>query len=108
MSDPELDPTKVTNQPALTSSTGRIWLIVGGLFALIAAGVLIWLLPLPPHGLAGAALAVVVLLYAAMVVTQLLTRRGRARLGVLAVLMLSIAAVALVSILIIAASQVRV
>ena len=107
MSDPQLDPTKVTSQPALTSSTGRIWLVVGGLFALIAAGVLVWLMPLAPHGLAGVALAVVVLLYAAMVVTQLLTRRGRARLGVLAGLMLGIAAVALVSILIIAASQVR-
>ena len=106
MPEEEPDPTKVTNQPALTTSTGRIWLIMGGLFTLIAAIVLFFLIPLSPHGLAAITLAVVVLLYAAMVITQLLTRRGRARLGVLAALMLSIAAVALVSILIIAASQI--
>ncbi|GGF27502.1 hypothetical protein [Subtercola lobariae] len=108
MSNETPDPTKVRNQPSLTTSTGRVWLIMGGLFALIAAVVLFFLLPFSPHGLAAVALAVVVLLYAAMVITQLLTRRGRARLGVLAVLMLSIAAVALVSILIIAASQISV
>lgn len=107
MSGDEPDPTKATNQPALTTSTGRIWLVMGGLFALIAAVVLVFLLPLAPHGLAAAALGVVVLLYVAMIVTQLLTRRGRARLGVLAVLMLAIAAVALVSILVIATSQIH-
>jgi hypothetical protein len=107
MSDSKPDPTKVTNQPALTTSTGRIWLIMGGLFSIIALVVLFFLLPLAPHGLAAIAMAIVVLLYAAMVITQLLTRRGRARLGVLAALMLSIAAVALVCILIIAASQIR-
>ncbi|MEF2978293.1 hypothetical protein [Subtercola sp. YIM 133946] len=106
MPDEEPDPTKVTNQPALTTSTGRIWLVMGGLFALISAIVLFFLLPLAPHGLAAVALAVVLLLYVAMVVTQLLTRRGRARLGVLAALMLTIAAVALVSILIIATAQI--
>ncbi|WP_136640981.1 hypothetical protein [Subtercola vilae] len=101
-----LDPTKVTNQPSLTTSTGRMWLIVGGLFALIAAAVLIWVLPFEPHGLAAIALAVVVLLYAGMVITQLVTRRGRLRLGILAALMLTIAAVALVTLLIIAANQI--
>ena len=54
-STPEPDPTKVTNQPSLTTSTGRIWLVVGGLFALIAAVMLFFLMPFAPHGLAAVA-----------------------------------------------------
>lgn len=103
--DPDLDPTRVTSQPSLTTSTGRIWLVVGGLFALIAAVVLVFLLSFPPAGLAATALALVVLLYAAMVITQLVTRRGRPRLGILAALMIAMALVSLGSVLVLAATQ---
>ncbi|RFA17447.1 hypothetical protein B7R22_00105 [Subtercola boreus] len=102
---PDLDPTKVTSQPSLTTSTGRIWLVVGGLFALIAAVMLFALMSFAPHGLAAVALVIVVLLYVAMVITQLLTRRGRPRLGILAALMILMALVALGSVLVLAASQ---
>ena len=101
----EFDPTKVSNQPSLTTSTGRIWLVVGGLFALIALVMLFFLLPFTPHGLAAGAMAAVVLLYAAMIVTQLLTRRGRPRLGILAALMITMAVVSLGAVLVLAASQ---
>ncbi|RFA23398.1 hypothetical protein [Subtercola boreus] len=100
-----LDPTRVTSQPALTTSTGRIWLIVGGLFAAISAAVLFFLLPFTPHGLAAVALIVIVLLYASMVITQLVTRRGRPRLGILAALMILMAVTALAAVLVLAASQ---
>ncbi|MDF2444233.1 MAG: hypothetical protein JWR01_2436, partial [Subtercola sp.] len=101
----DLDPTKETSQPSLTTSTGPIRLVFGGLFAANAAVKLVFLMPFAPHGLAAAALIVVVLLYVAMVVTQLLTRRGRPRLGILAALMILMALVALGSVLVLAATQ---
>ncbi|RFA17182.1 hypothetical protein B7R21_00100 [Subtercola boreus] len=101
----DLDPTRVRSQPSLTTSTGRIWLVVGGLFALIAAVMLFALMSFAPQGLAAVALVVVVLLYVSMVITQLLTRRGRVRLGILAALMILMALVALGSVLVLAASQ---
>jgi len=100
------DPTEMRNQPALTTSTGRIWLVTGGLFTAIAVIILALLLQLPPHGLAGIALVSVIVLYAGMVAVRFLTRPGRTRLGLLAALMLVIALVSLVSILVIAGTQV--
>lgn len=102
------DPTKVTNQPSLTTSTGRIWLVVGGLFAAVAAATEFSLLSFPPPGFAAGALIAVVLLYVAMIVTQLVTQRGRLRLGMLAGLMITMAVVSLLSVVVIAASQVPV
>jgi hypothetical protein len=92
----------VRAQPALTSSSGAIWLIVGGLFVLLSGIVLVLLLPLPPHGVALGALIAILVLYAAMVVVRLTVRRRRRMLGSLAVLMLAIAAVALGAVLIVA------
>lgn len=105
---PPPDPTRVTNQPSLTTSTGRTWLVVGGLFALIAIVMLFFLLNFDPPGLAAAALGAIVLLYAAMVITQLVARRGRPRLVILAALMIVMALVSLASVFVLAASQTRV
>ena len=91
------DPTRVREQPSLTTSTGAIWLIVGGLFTAIALAVLVPMTTLPPRGLAlGAAIAIGVL-YAAMVVVRLVVPVGRRRLGMLATGMLLIAAIATVA-----------
>jgi peptidoglycan/LPS O-acetylase OafA/YrhL len=99
------DPTKVTNQPALTSSTGRIWLIVGGLMTAIAL-VLLWSLQqLRPPGVAFTGFVVVALLYIAMVEVRLLTEPGRRRLMLMAVCFGLIALVALVAVLIIGFAQ---
>jgi hypothetical protein len=46
------DPTRVRDQPALTQSSGLIWLVVGSIFTAIALGVLIALVQLPPPGVA--------------------------------------------------------
>lgn len=91
------DPTRVTEQPALTTSTGRIWLIVGGLFTAIALAVLIPMTGLPPHGVALGAAIVIGALYAGMIVVRLAVPPGRRRLGLLAIGMLLIAAVSLVA-----------
>ena len=98
------DPTRIREQPALTTSSGAIWLIVGALFAVIAIGVLLALATRVPAGPAiGAAVAVAVL-YLGMVVVRLAVPayRRRLRLGLMAVLMLTMAAVSLGTVLVLA------
>jgi hypothetical protein len=102
---PPLDPTKVTSQPSLTFSTGRIWLVVGGLFTAIALAVLIpqAVAGLAPQGVPIAAAIVDVVLYAGMVAARILVpvTRLRLRLTLLAIGMLAIAAVSLAAVLIV-------
>lgn len=103
---PPLDPTKMREQPSLTFSTGRIWLVVGGLFTVVALGVLVpqTIAGLPPRGVALTAAIVDVVLYAGMVVVRfvVLVPRLRLRLGLLAIGMLAIAAVSLAAVLVVA------
>ena len=87
------DPTKIRNQPALTTSTGRIWLLVGGLFTAIAVAVLIPMTALDPPGVALAAAITDALLYLGMLAARFAIRPGRLRLGLMAVGMLAIAVV---------------
>ena len=102
---PPRDETKVTEQPSLTFSTGRIWLVVGGLFTAVALAVLIpqTIAGLPPRGVALAAAIVDLLLYVGMIVVRFTVPvpRLRLRLGLLAIGMLAIAAVSLAAVLIV-------
>lgn len=98
------DPTRVRSQASLTTASGTIWIVVGGLFVAVALGVLVPMTSLPPSGVAlGAAIAVGVL-YLAMVVVRVAVPAGRRRLGMLAVGMLLIAAISLVSALVVASA----
>jgi len=90
--------TRVRDQGPLTTSTGRIWLVVGGLFALVALGLLVPMTALPPPGVALVAAVLVVLLYAAMVVVRIAVPRGRRRLAALAWLTLAMGVVATVGV----------
>lgn len=99
------DPTLVRNQSALTTSTGTIWLVVGGLFAAISLAVLIPMTALQPQGVALVAAIIVGALYLGMLVVRAAVRPGRLRLGLLAAGMLAIAAVALVAVIIVAWTQ---
>ena len=96
------DPTRLRDQPALTRSSGLIWLVVGGIFAAIAFGVLVALVRLPPPGVALVAAVLVVALYGGMWLVRFVVRPGRRRLGLLAGGMLAIAAVALVATMVVA------
>ena len=102
---PPRDETKVTEQPSLTFSTGRIWLVVGSLFTAVALAVLIpqTIAGLPPRGVPLTAAIVDVALYAGMVVVRFVVPvpRLRLRLGLLAIGMLAIAAVSLAAVLIV-------
>jgi hypothetical protein len=103
--DESRDPTRLRNQPSLTSSSGTIWLVVGGVFSAIALAFLIPMTQLPPPGVALATACLVVLLYVGMVLVRVLVFPGRRRLGMLAVGMLGIAAVALTGMLIVAGTE---
>ncbi len=106
---PPHDETRVTEQPSLTFSTGRIWLVVGGLFTAIALAVLIpeAVMGLPPVGLPLAAAIAVGVLYALMLVVRFVVpvTRLRRRLGLLAIGMLAIAVVSLATVIVVAFSS---
>lgn len=100
--DPADDPTRVRSQPSLTTASGTIWLVVGGLFVAVSLLVLVPMTSMQPAGLALGAVIAVVVLYVAMVVVRVAAPPGRRRLGMLAVGMLAIAAIALITVLIVA------
>jgi O-antigen/teichoic acid export membrane protein len=91
------DPTRITNQPALTTSTGRVWLVVGGIFTAVALAVLVPMSWLAPGIVALIAAIVVFVLYLSMIAVRLWVPQGRRRLGLLAIGMLAIALVTLVA-----------
>ena len=81
----------LTDQPALVTSSGKIWLISGGLLAFISSAVLFPMMWLEPPGVALGGIIAIVALYAAMVVVRITVRPQRVRLAVLAFLMMAIA-----------------
>ncbi len=100
----DYDPTKVGNQPALRTSSGAIWLVVGGILAAICAGMLAWLSVLDP-AVAWTGFAIVLALYLAMIGVRLLVERQRVRLITLAILFGLILLTSLVCVIIINAEQ---
>jgi hypothetical protein len=91
-------------QPSLTTSSGGIWLVVGGLFAAVSLAVLVPMAIRFSSGIALAAAIADVVLYAEMVVVRLTVRRLRLRLGLMAGGMLAIAAISLAAVLFVAAT----
>jgi hypothetical protein len=97
------DPTRVRNQPSLTTASGSSWLIVGALFAGISIAMLAALATLPPPGLAFAAIAAIAALYAAMLISRFAVHARPRRLKLIAACFLSIAVIGLGSVIAIAA-----
>ncbi len=89
------DPTRVRNQPALTTSTGLIWLVLGTLLAAICASVLFALVGLEPVA-AWVGLIMVAALYLALVVVRFVVSAGPHRLTALASIFGSMAVVTLI------------
>ena len=83
--------TRMRDQPSLTTSTGKSWLILGGLLALIAVAVMVPLLPQQPPGVALFGICAVVACYAAMIIVRVNARPGKQMLILLMVFMLAIA-----------------
>jgi hypothetical protein len=94
------DPTRMSDQPALTTSSGRVWMVVGTVLVIVCVGVLIALLPVHASvAVTGAVIDVVA--YAAMWVVRVAVRQRRTRLPTLAILFGVITATTLVCVLII-------
>jgi hypothetical protein len=89
------DSLRVRDQPALTTSSGRIWLLLGGLLALVTVVVLTTLLSSEPQGVALTGIVLTLALYVVMLLAMLVSA-ARRRLGVMAFGMIGIALVALV------------
>lgn len=73
------DPTAMRNQTALTESSGAVWLVIGGLVAIICCGTL-GVLALRQAEPAVVGIALVIALYGAMLGTRFLVGHGRRRL----------------------------
>jgi peptidoglycan/LPS O-acetylase OafA/YrhL len=95
---------RVRDQPALTTSSGRSWLLLGGILALIAVVTLVTMLGSQPAGVALIGICVIVALYAAMVIVRVNLHPGRGMLAWLAAMMIAIAVVGLVCVGLIAAT----
>lgn len=100
------DPTRMANQPSLTTSTGTMWLVVGGVMAAISIALLLALQQVNSSGIALLGVLIIVLAYLVMVEARLLMRSLRARLIVMAVFFGVIAVTALVFVILIGISAV--
>lgn len=96
------DVTKVRNQPSLTTASGTSWLVVGGAFLVIALIVVVPLIAFPPKGLALGVIVAMLVIYGVMIFARNVLPAGRVRLATLAAGMITIAALALVTLAIIA------
>lgn len=101
----ETDPTLVRNQPALTSSSGLVWIIVGGILAVTGIAVLAPLIGLGPPGVAVGGIALLSAIYLVMVAVRFTTAGGRFRLAIMATCMIAIAVVGLVTVGLITADE---
>ena len=96
--------TRMGEQPALRTSRGRSWLLVGALTMVAVGGLLIVLSSRQPViGFFGA--GIVVAIYLVMVVVTIFIRNLRARLVTLAVLLVAMVLVALGFVLAITAAE---
>jgi hypothetical protein len=78
------DPTRMRNQPALTTSHGLEWLVIGAITAVICIVVLLFQLP---SGVALAGAVTVFVSYMAMLVVRFSVARLKLRLRLLAALL---------------------
>lgn len=97
-----LDPTLVRNQPALRTSSGGIWLVVGAFFVAVSLVPLVLIIIRGGPAVTAAAVTSValVVLFAAMLIIRFGVRPGVRRLRGLAACLLGIAAAALVGMLV--------
>lgn len=100
--------TKMINQPALQTSSGLIWIVMGGLFAAVVVTMFIFM-TINFSGVAQAiaisSIVTVILIYSILVVARFAVAPGPVRLRVLGGCMLTMAAYSLVATLLITWTQ---
>ena len=82
---------KVTRQPALTTASGRTWLIVAGIISVLSILFLWFMRELEPLSAAAIGMVTIIVIYLAMVAIRFGVRAPRVRLWSLAVLTIAIA-----------------
>ncbi|PZF56219.1 hypothetical protein DEI92_15120 [Curtobacterium sp. MCBD17_034] len=100
------DPTLVRNQPALTTSDGTIWVVVGAITAIVV-GLVMWLMGLLVPAVGWTGLVLVLALFVAMLVVRFAVRHVRHRLATLAALEGAMVLVGLVVVLVVLVGQAR-
>lgn len=95
---------RLRDQPALTTSSGKSWLVLAGLLSLISTAMLVPMTWLPPVGVAATGLVLVIVLYGLMLIVHAILPPGRRMLALLAAGMLAIAVVALGCVALVAAT----
>lgn len=101
------DSMNISDQSALTTSTGKIWLVTGAILAAVSIAVLIPMLWMAPPGAAAGGIVAVVVFYTAMIPVRLAVRTLRVRLWAMATLMVLIAIAFFVSAGFVYAAQVN-
>lgn len=96
-----LDPTRVSDQPALRSASGTVWIVAGGLLLIVIALVLASIIVRAGAALpiAVATLILVAALYVALLVIRFAVRPGKVRLRIMAAAMLGMALFSIVGLL---------
>lgn len=93
-----IDSRRISDQPALRSSSGTIWIVAGGVFLVVIAGVLAAVISSggPAIGYAITTIAVAGALYLVLLISRFAIRQGRVRLWVMAGSMIGMALVAII------------
>lgn len=100
------DPTRMRNQPALMTSSGLRWLVIGAVFAAIAIAVLVPMTEMPPAGVATGAIVAIVIFYLGMLVARATVPHGPLRLRIMAIALIGIALVSLLAVVVVATAAV--
>ena len=95
------DPTEMRNQSAFWTSSGRTWLVTGGVALALLVGLFAWLATIEPTISLGTIIALVSL-YVCMVAVRFAIRPRHARLVALFVLLLAMVATGLVGVWLVA------
>ena len=96
-----LDSTRIGDQPALRSSTGTVWIVAGGVFLIVIAGVLTAIMSAggPAVTYAITTIVVATALYLVLIIARFATRPGRGRLRVMAGTMIGMAVFSVIGLL---------
>lgn len=93
-----IDSRRISDQPALRSSSGTIWIVAGGVFLVVIAGVLAAVISSggPAIGYAITTIVVAGALYLVLLISRFAIRPGRVRLWVMAASMIGMALAAII------------
>src|SRR5699024_12648266 len=93
-----IDSSRISDQPALRSASGTIWVVAGGVFLVVIAAVLVAIISSggPAVGYAITTIAVAAALYLVLLIARFAIRPGKTRLWVMAGSMIGMAVGALI------------